>query len=148
MGTSLILIWNTSLTTKIWLITGVFLGKLLGGLLGDRFGFKVVGVGGLLLSIPLLLLGQTMMVFGIFGALLFNLTMAITLFLIMETLSPYRGFAFGLTTLTLVIFFLPTQFGFSLPSGLWYHIIIVGSVLSGAYLLNKALNIYYREMQL
>jgi FSR family fosmidomycin resistance protein-like MFS transporter len=146
VGTSLILIWNTSLSTKIWLVTSVFLGKLLGGLLGDRFGFKVIGVGGLVLSIPFLLFGQTMVALGLVGVLLFNLTMAITLFLIMESLSPYRGFAFGLTTLTLVIFFLPTQFGFKLPSGVWYNIIIVASILSGAYMLNKALNAYYKEM--
>lgn len=145
VGTTLVLLWNTSLVNKLYLVIGVFLGKFLGGICGDWFGFKAIGVGGLVLSLPLLLIGQEVMIFGLLGAFLFNLTMAITLLIIIDSLGKYKGFAFGLTTLTLVIFFLPAQLGFQLPGGFAYYGIMIVVVFIAIIALYKAIEIYQIE---
>ena len=121
----------------------IVIGKFFGGILGDRYGYKEVGIFGLIVSLPLLILGHNIPILGMLGALLFNLTMAITLFLIIDVFGKYKGFAFGLTTLSLVIAFLPKLLGFSMEFNVWYVVIISILVLLGSYSLNKAVNIYY-----
>jgi len=140
IGSILIFTWKTDYSIIFILVSSVFLGKLLGGVLGDKFGFKLIGIGGLVLSLPLLLLGHSNVILGLLGAFCFNLTMAITLFLIIDNLGKYKGFAFGLTTLALLFSYFPSAFGFSLDFGIMYYIIMTLLVLSGAYLLNKSID--------
>lgn len=145
LGSVFVMEWNDSNLMQFFLILSIFLGKFLGGIFGDRFGFKKVGVYGLIFSLPFLMLGKQYMIFGLIGAFLFNSTMAITLFLIMDILKPYKGFAFGLTTLTLVIFFLPSQFGLELSNILFYYSVTIVGVLLAAYILSETLKIYERR---
>lgn len=140
IGTLLIFTWKSDYLIIFILTSSVFLGKLLGGILGDMFGFKKIGIGGLVLSLPFLLLGYSNMIFGLIGAFCFNVTMAITLFLIIDNLGKYKGFAFGLTTLALLFSYLPSAFGFSLEIGPLYYVFMALLVLSGVYLLNKAID--------
>lgn len=145
LGSLFIMDWNQSSLFQFYLVLSVFLGKFLGGILGDRFGFKKVGVYGLMLSAPFLIIGRHYIIFGLVGAFLFNLTMAITLFLIMDILKPFKGFAFGLTTLTLVIFVMPSQLGLEISNELFYYSVVVIGVLGAAYVLNQTLKIYERR---
>ncbi len=142
IGTTLLFTWKSDLTLAIILVVSVFLGKFLGGILGDKYGYKKIGIGGLLVSIPFLILGCTFPVLGILGALFFNLTMAITLFVIIDSLGMFKGFAFGLTTLSLLISYLPSAFGLEFDLGLLYYGFIIIFVVIGVYLLNRALRIY------
>lgn len=142
IGSILMFTWKDELLYEILLVAGIFIGKFLGGLLGDRYGLKKTGIFGLLVSGPLLLFGYYIPIAGLLGALFFNLTMAITLFIIMDNLGKYKGFAFGLTTLSLVIAFLPKLLGFSLPIGVKYYAIILLLVVLGSYLVHKVVILY------
>jgi FSR family fosmidomycin resistance protein-like MFS transporter len=147
VGSSLVIDTGGEWMAKGLLVTSVFLGKFMGGILGDNFGFKRVGVIGLLLSLPLLILGMNFFVLGLIGALLFNFTMAITLFVLIDSLGKYKGFAFGLTTLTLVVFFLPSQFGLDLGTGMLYIVVMIVLITLASYALNNALEIYNDSME-
>jgi MFS transporter, FSR family, fosmidomycin resistance protein len=100
-GAALVLPWKSDMRLLAALTTGVVLGKALGGVLADRFGWRVVGVSALVLSIPLLALGPASASAGIAGTLLFNMTMPITLVAVAHALPGHYGFAFGLTCLAL-----------------------------------------------
>ncbi len=125
--------WQITTTMKLAALAMVVVGKALGGLLGDRFGFARTGVGGLLIAAPLLTWGMNNWLLGLLGLLLFNLTMPITLTILANTFKKYKGFAFGLTTLALVLGYLFNRF----LSG-YYHqnsAFIIGIVLVSASLL-------------
>ena len=79
------------------------LGKALGGMAGDRFGACRTGVGSLLLSIPLIVFGAANPLLSLAGILLFNMTMPVTLCALVSLMPKNPGFAFGLTTLALLL---------------------------------------------
>ncbi len=147
IGTMLILMWKNQIWLLVSLTIGIFSGKLLGGWLGDVFGYKRIGIGGLIISLPLLILGHQIAFYGILGAFFFNLTMAITLFIIIQSLGKYKGTAFGLTTLSLLIAYLPSAFGLHFEFGIFYELFIIICVLLGAYLLNKAISLYLKTIK-
>ncbi|MEK6959001.1 MAG: MFS transporter [archaeon] len=111
VGMALAFPWKADMTLLITLTIGVVLGKALGGIIGDKFGWLKVAVIALVLSIPLIYLGWANSALGIIGVFLFNMTMPITLVAISNLLPGRKGFAFGLTTLALVIGALPVFLG-------------------------------------
>ncbi|RKY52726.1 MAG: hypothetical protein DRP93_07650 [Candidatus Neomarinimicrobiota bacterium] len=141
IGSMLMFTWKDNTVYDILLVAAIFLGKFFGGILGDKFGFKEVGIFGLIVSAPLLLLGYYWSIAGLIGALFFNFTMAITLFLIIDNLGKYKGFAFGLTTLTLVIAFLPKALGISISFGFTYYSTILILVVLGSYILYRVVSL-------
>jgi MFS transporter, FSR family, fosmidomycin resistance protein len=103
VGLSLVLPWKSDRTLLVILTLAVVLGKALGGILGDRFGWGVVAVTGLVLSVPLLTFFAHVPALAIAGLFLFNLSMPITLICLSEMLPGKEGFAFGLSALALII---------------------------------------------
>jgi FSR family fosmidomycin resistance protein-like MFS transporter len=83
----------------------------LGGVLGDRYGWKRIAVAGLLAAAPLLSFFPAVPALTIAGAFCFNLTMPVTLTAIANMLPGRAGFAFGLTTLALIVGALPAFTG-------------------------------------
>lgn len=108
VGQSLVLPWKSDTTLLIVLTLSVVLGKALGGVLADRFGWTRIAVGGLALSAPLLAFFPSVPGVLIAGMFLFNLSMPITLVGLVGMLPGQAGFAFGLTTLALILGALPT----------------------------------------
>ncbi len=108
VGMSLVLPWKSNVTLLMALTCAVVLGKALGGVLGDKFGWVAVALSGLVASIPLLTFFAHIPAIAILGVFLFNLSMPITLIGIAEMLPGKSGFAFGLTTLALIAGALPT----------------------------------------
>lgn len=129
--------WTSNIIEKGFLVLGLFVGKFIGGMLADRYGLLSVGLIGLLSSIPFILLGYSIPILGIVGALLFNVTMAITLYVIVYSLGKYKGFAFGLTTLALFISYVPNALGFSIEFNAFYIISIITLPLIASFLLYK-----------
>jgi FSR family fosmidomycin resistance protein-like MFS transporter len=102
VGFSANFIWKNGFEITIVLVSAIALGKAMGGLLGDKFGWKKIAIGALLISAPLLTFGAGYAVLGIVGAFLFNFSMPITLTAMARMLPGWEGFVFGLTTLSLV----------------------------------------------
>jgi len=108
VGMSLVFPWKSNPALLFVLTGAVVLGKAWGGILGDRFGWAKVAVSGLAVSIPLLTFFAQSPAPAILGVFLFNLSMPVTLICLAEMLPGKSGFAFGLTTLALIIGALPT----------------------------------------
>jgi FSR family fosmidomycin resistance protein-like MFS transporter len=84
------------------------LGKMLGGLLSDRFGWIRTSTVALLASMPFLAFGgDNPLLVGI-GLMLFQMTMAVTLVAIAMVFPKYPAFAFGLNCLAFILGAIPT----------------------------------------
>ncbi len=103
--------WKTNFTFSLISVCMVVLGKMLGGILGDRFGLKRVSLISLLLSAVLFCLSFENVVCGNIAILLFNMTMPITLIVLSNILNSSKGLAFGLTTVALFIGAVPNFVG-------------------------------------
>lgn len=108
VGSALVFPWKTNIDLLVILTGAVVLGKGLGGILADKFGWVKIAVGALALSIPFLIFGSNIPFLAIVGMFLLNITMPITLVAISNILPGRPGFAFGLTTLALIIGTMPT----------------------------------------
>lgn len=96
----------------------VVLGKTLGGIAGDKLGMKATAIFSLLGAAVLFIFTDDSPLFGIFAALLFNITMPLTLHRAAQLFGEYKGTAFGLLTLGLFIGFLPSYTGLDLSGGI------------------------------
>ena len=91
--------WETQPVALLSLTAATVLGKALGGILADRWGWMRTAVGSLLAALPFLVYGHIVPIAAIPGVFFLNMTMPITLAAVAETLPARPGFAFGLTTL-------------------------------------------------
>jgi len=83
-------------------VFSVAFGKAAGGWFSDKFGMFNTSVIALLISLPLLYHANNPFM-EITGIMLFNFTMPITLTALSDMMPDKKGFAFGLTTLFLLI---------------------------------------------
>ena len=111
IGLSIEFPWKENHFLFLLLIAAIALGKVFGGILAERYGLIKVGVGGLLVSSPLLAFFSSMPVLGILGAFILNFAMPVTLMAIFNVLPQNKGLVFGLTTVALFIGALPTIIG-------------------------------------
>ncbi len=108
IGGGVVFPWKSD-PALLWALTAaVVAGKAAGGVLADRFGRAAIGVGALVLSVPLLMAGPSWALGGIAGMLLFNMTMPVTLVAMADAMPARPGFAFGLTCLALILGGMPT----------------------------------------
>ena len=103
-------------------------GKCCGGFLAARFGLRRSAIVSLLLASLCYLLGD-IWAMGLTAIFLFNMTMPLTLYLLVEKLPCMLGFSFGLLTFGLFLGFLPVywRMDFFLPPEL---LGAVGSIVS------------------
>lgn len=110
VGYAIPISWRTELWQFFVLYFTMGVGKALGGLLADRFGYKTVGVASSLLAIPFLVIGDRNMIVSVIGIMLFSMTMSITFAMLLGALPQHPGFAFGITTIALIIGSIPVLF--------------------------------------
>lgn len=103
MGYGLPTSWNKTFAQNITFYCFMGFGKALGGILSDKMGIKKVTFISTLVALPLLLLGDKIMIISLVGVLFFSMTMAITLALLVSCLKKSPGLAFGLTTIGLFL---------------------------------------------
>lgn len=103
MGYGLPTSWNKTLIQNIIFYCFMGFGKALGGILSDKIGVKKVAFISTLGALPLLLLGDKIMIISLMGVLFFSMTMSITLALLVSCLKNTPGLAFGLTTIGLFL---------------------------------------------
>ncbi len=94
--------------SKIWiygllLAIAITLGKMLGGYFADRYGWKKVGMIGLLTAVPLMTVFAHLPLLAMIGAFCFNLVMPITLTALANLMPKYKATAFGLTAMALIL---------------------------------------------
>lgn len=92
-------------------VAAVVSGKAAGGLVADRTGLLPTSVASLGLAAVLFLPSWGSAPAGLAATLLFNFTMAITLFALTKLLPQARGMAFGLLSFSLAIGALPALLG-------------------------------------
>lgn len=109
-------------------VLAVVLGKAAGGVLAARYGIVKVSTISLLMA-AIAYLGAHLMPFGVAALFLFNMTMPITLYLMICQFPNMPGFSFGFLTFGLFLGFLPACFGLSAGSD-GHVAACVGSVLS------------------
>lgn len=103
--------WKAELALAALAIVAVVLGKAAGGLVADRMGLLPVSVASLGLAAVLFLFSWESVPAGLAATLLFNFTMAITLFVLAKLLPQARGMAFGLLSFSLAMGALPALLG-------------------------------------
>ena len=124
--------WNQTTMQTVFLSCTMGAGKMLGGILSDRFGARRIGIVSCLAAVPVLLLSDRIMWLSLIGVALFSMTMAITLGGLVSVLPENPGTAFGITTMALLLGTVPSFF-FPMPPRLFCNLLIAAlSVLAAA----------------
>ena len=127
IGYAIPISWKKELWQSFLLFFIMGLGKIMGGILSDKFGAKKIGVASTLLCIPFLLIGNNNMVISILGVFMFSLTMSISFGTLLSEIQGEPGLAFGVTTIGLFVGVIPTFF-FTIPSYINAILIITLSI--------------------
>lgn len=104
--------WKSNFVAGLIAVSAVVLGKILGGIIGDKFGWKRTSTLSLIFSAILFIFAFDNMICGIIAILLFNMTMPITLTALSNMFYKNKGMAFGMTTIALFIGAIPVFLGF------------------------------------
>lgn len=93
--------YDNSYLSLILMFSSMGIGKALGGLLIDKIGMWRTILISTFGSLPFLIIGNTIIPFSLIGLLLFSMTMAVALGLIVSVMQNYPGVGFGFTTIGL-----------------------------------------------
>ena len=108
MGYAVPLSWKKELWQTFLLFLFMGLGKILGGILADKFGAKRIGMATTILCVPLLIFGDRIMILSIIGVFLFSMTMSITYGMLLDKFNKKQGLCFGILTIGLFLGVFPT----------------------------------------
>jgi len=111
IGLSIDFPWKGNPYLIVILTAAIAAGKVFGGIIADRFGLIKVGVGGLLISAPLLAFFPSLPVIGILGIFVLNFTMPVTLVALLSIMPDRRGLTFGLASAALFVGAFPILIG-------------------------------------
>lgn len=120
IGMAVVFPWKQVPILGLYSVLAVVGGKAAGGFVGARFGYRKTVVVSLLLA-AIGYLGLNVAPVGLAALFFFNMTMPITLYLLICTYPKLPGFSFGLLTFGLFLGFLPSYLEVELP--------VAGSVL-------------------
>lgn len=104
--------WKSNFIIGLIVVSAVVLGKMLGGVIGDKFGWKITSTLSLIFSAILFIFAFDHVICGIIAILLFNMTMPITLTALSNIFYKNKGMAFGMTTIALFIGAVPVLLGY------------------------------------
>ncbi|MBR6321238.1 MAG: hypothetical protein IKR59_00085, partial [Lachnospiraceae bacterium] len=114
VGMSIGFSWKQGVGIGVLATAMVVGGKMLGGILSAHIGQKITVIASLALA-ALCYAFSDNIVFGLLALLFFNMTMPITLQLLVDRFPHLAGFGFGLLTFALFLGFLPTWFRLQNP---------------------------------
>ncbi len=103
--------WSSPTTIRFALAGAIVAGQAVGGVLADRWGWRVASTVGLVVAAPLVTIGLRRVDALLTGMLIFQLTMPVTLAAIYRGLPKWPGLAFGLPCLALLIGLIPSFTG-------------------------------------
>ncbi len=110
IGMAVVFPWKTTFFSGLLAVLAIVFGKMAGGIIGAKYGFGKTTIISLLFA-AMCYIGCAWMPMGIVALLMFNMTMPITLYLLVSKLPQLSGFCFGLLTFALFLGFLPEYFG-------------------------------------
>lgn len=102
--------WKKNELQAIFLFFIMGIGKIVGGLIADNYGFYKTALISSILSLPFLLFGNSYMILSLIGVGLFSMTMPITIAIIVSKFPKRPCFSFGVTTIALFTGTLPAFF--------------------------------------
>ncbi len=105
--------WKSNFFAGTLAVFAVVFGKVAGGFAAAKAGVGRMVVVSLLLSSLCYLFSENMLM-GVCALFLFNMTMPITLYLLVRRFRGLEGFSFGLLTFGLFVGFLPVYLGVSI----------------------------------
>lgn len=114
IGMAVTFSWKTTLLAGTTAVLAVVLGKVAGGFCAVWLGTRRTTIVSLGLAAVLYLLSDNMFA-GIVALFLFNMTMPITLYLLVERKKEMPGFAFGALTFAIFLGILPVYLEMVLP---------------------------------
>ena len=129
--------WRKTMFDLVLLYFSLGIGKAVGGLLCDIYGYKFVTIISTLVCIPFIILGNFNMLLSLIGIMLFSMNMSITYALALNVYKQNPGVAFGITTIGLFIGVVPMFFvrmGFEMVT-----VVLVGLSVLCYILLDKVL---------
>ena len=109
-GTIMAFSWKSVPLLALLFTLGIVLGKMLGGVIGDRIGWMKTAMVSLLAAAVLFAAALKHPAAGIAAVFLFNMTMPITLTALADLMKDRPGTAFGMTTLMLFLGTVPSLF--------------------------------------
>lgn len=116
IGMAVTFSWKTTTFAAVLSTLAIVFGKAAGGFFMARFGgFKTAAI--CLPAAAVLYLFSGCMPAGAAALFLFNMTMPVTLYLLIRKLPQYPGFSFGLLTFGLFLGFLPEYYGLRVLRG-------------------------------
>ena len=115
--------WSVNNFHLIILYSYMGFGKILGGLITDKLGYKKATIISIVGALPFLLFGNSIPIISLTGVLLYSMSMPITVGIIYSKFPTSPGFAFGITTIGLFIGSAP-EFFFSLPNLITQQIVV------------------------
>jgi MFS transporter, FSR family, fosmidomycin resistance protein len=99
--------WTTHPGSLLSLTAAMVLGKVIGGIFADRWGWIRVGIGSLLASLPFLAYASASPLVALPGIFFLSFSMPITLAAVAEALPGRSAFAFGLTCSAILLGMVP-----------------------------------------
>ena len=114
IGMAVALPWKTTVFMGLFSVCAVVAGKIAGGFLAAKFGIRKTIVLSLLIAAVCYPLCSQVAA-GWLALFFFNMTMPITLYLLVSRFPKLSGFSFGLLTFGLFLGFLPVYFEYTLP---------------------------------
>lgn len=125
--------WKSNFVLALLFTCSIILGKMIGGIIGDKVGFTKTSIISLILAAICFTFAFDNSILGIIAVLLFNMTMPITLTSLSNIFENNKGMAFGLLTFALFLGAVPVFFGYSdmifNPIGLFTITIISAIIL-------------------
>lgn len=102
--------WNQTVLQAVMLFSFMGIGKALGGILVDTIGIRKTAYISMVGALPFLVFGNDNMIVSLIGITLFSMSMAISLAILVSAFPKTPGFAFGITTVALVLSAIPLFF--------------------------------------
>ncbi len=121
--------WRSGFLTGLIAVVSVFLGKLLGGITADRFGWRKTIIISLLICAIAAFFSDTSLFAGCIVLFLFNMTMPIAMIGLANLLPAWKGVAFGLNTTALFLGFISWHMINTTVSGAVFALLILLSAL-------------------
>ena len=132
VGCITVFAWKSYYILAVLAVFAVVLGKMLGGIIGDRAGFVRTAAVSLTIATGAFWFAFQSPVAGILALICFNMTMPLTLTVLANQMPHNKGFAFGILTAALFVGGLPAFWGvqfLATPAGLSLLSVLSAAVL-------------------